>query len=122
MFSLPSSSQQRLCLRTTTLRRPRFSLPEAIRAFGWPGRPTSSSRAEIPRRSRRIDGQSLRGNDVMKRTTPILGALVCFALVQPAVASESFILNIPVRGNANQETGEVRIALGFNAAPADAQL
>jgi hypothetical protein len=58
----------------------------------------------------------------MKRTTSVLGILLFFALVSPAVASESFVLNIPVRGNANQETGEVRIALGLNAAPAGAQL
>src|ERR1700686_1268012 len=58
----------------------------------------------------------------MKRTARILRLLLCLALVSPAVASESFILNIPIRGNANQETGEVRIALGLNAAPAGAQL
>src|SRR5260370_20991903 len=58
----------------------------------------------------------------MKRTTSVLGTLLFFALVPTAVASESFILNIPIRGNANQETGEGRIALGLNAAPAGAQL
>jgi von Willebrand factor type A domain len=58
----------------------------------------------------------------MKRATPFLGAILCLAVVTPAVASESFILNIPVRGIPNQETGEVRIALGLSAAPAGAQL
>jgi hypothetical protein len=58
----------------------------------------------------------------MKRTIVILGSVLCFALVSRAVASESFTLNIPIRGNANQETGEVRIALGLNAPPAGAQL
>jgi hypothetical protein len=58
----------------------------------------------------------------MKRRTVVLGSLLCLALVPPAVASESFILNIPVRGNANQETGEVRIALGLSAPPGGAQL
>jgi hypothetical protein len=51
-----------------------------------------------------------------------LGTLVCLALAGTASASESFTLNIPVRFNANQETGEVRITLGLNAAPAGAQL
>jgi hypothetical protein len=58
----------------------------------------------------------------MKRATALLGTIFCLAMVVPAVASESFILNIPVRGNANQETGEVRISLGLSAAPAGAQL
>jgi hypothetical protein len=58
----------------------------------------------------------------MKRTAAVLGALGCFALVSPIVASESFTLNIPIRGNASQETGEVRIALGLSAAPAGSQL
>ncbi len=58
----------------------------------------------------------------MKRTTAIPGMLICFALASPVLASESFTLDIPVRGNASQETGEVRIALGLNAAPAGAQL
>src|SRR5258708_3785672 len=83
---------------------------------------TTPAPSKILLSSLRIDGQSLRGKDVMKRATSVLGTLLFFALVSPAVASESFILNIPVRGNANQETGEVRIALGLNAAPAGAQL
>lgn len=48
--------------------------------------------------------------------------LLCFVLATSAIASESFTLNIPVRFNANQETGEVRVTLGLNAAPAGAQL
>jgi hypothetical protein len=55
----------------------------------------------------------------MKRT---LGVLFCFAFAVSAFASESFTLNIPVRGNAQQETGEVRIVMGLSAAPAGAQL
>lgn len=55
----------------------------------------------------------------MKRTTAILLSLA-FSL--PAAASESFLLNIPLRFNAQQETGEVRIVLGLNAAPAGSQL
>ncbi|MEO8033894.1 MAG: vWA domain-containing protein [Acidobacteriota bacterium] len=54
-----------------------------------------------------------------------LGLLVSLAfavLVAPASASESFTLNIPLRFNASQETGEVRILLTLDAAPAGAQL
>jgi hypothetical protein len=45
-----------------------------------------------------------------------------FALALPLFASESFTLNIPLRFNASQETGEVRITLALSAAPAGAQL
>lgn len=37
-------------------------------------------------------------------------------------ASESFVLNIPVRFNANQETGKVLVTLTLDSAPAGAQL
>jgi hypothetical protein len=48
---------------------------------------------------------------------------IAFALcTASASASESFTLNVPVRFNANQETGEVRITLELDAAPAGAQL
>jgi hypothetical protein len=61
----------------------------------------------------------------MKR--PIVALSVLFALaaaLQPstAAASEAWVLNIPVRGNANQESGMVRATLELNAAPAGAQL
>ncbi|HUR79727.1 MAG TPA: hypothetical protein VM733_03110, partial [Thermoanaerobaculia bacterium] len=39
-----------------------------------------------------------------------------------AAADEAFILSIPQRFNANQETGEVRVTLTLAAAPAGAQL
>ena len=61
----------------------------------------------------------------MTKINATLGILLCLALAFPyekASASESFTLNVPVRFNANQETGEVRITLGLNAAPAGAQL
>jgi hypothetical protein len=61
----------------------------------------------------------------MKKINATLGILFCLALAFPsgkASASESFTLNVPVRFNANQETGEVRITLGLDAAPAGAQL
>jgi hypothetical protein len=61
----------------------------------------------------------------MKRTTAALVTVLCIAFAfssVPAFASESFTLNIPVRFNAQQETGEVRITLTLNAAPAGAQL
>ena len=44
----------------------------------------------------------------MKRT--ILATFVLAVLaVLPARASESFILDIPIRFNANQETGDVKV-------------
>ena len=61
----------------------------------------------------------------MKRTTAAVGMFLCavFALPSvPADASESFTLNIPLRGNPQQETGEVRITLTLNASPAGSQL
>jgi hypothetical protein len=61
----------------------------------------------------------------MKRTTAAVVMFLCalFALQSiPASASESFTLNIPLRGNPQQETGEVRITLTLNAAPAGSQL
>src|SRR5437016_2541572 len=48
--------------------------------------------------------------------------LLGFALSIPLSADESFTLNIPVRGNASQETGRVKITLTLDAAPAGAQL
>jgi hypothetical protein len=61
----------------------------------------------------------------MKRTTTALFSVLCavFALQSvPASASESFTLDIPIRGNPQQETGEVRITLTLNAASAGSQL
>src|ERR1043166_9296031 len=61
----------------------------------------------------------------MKRTTAAVVMFLCavFALQSlPAHASESFTLNIPLRFNPQQETGEVRISLTLNAAPAGSQL
>src|SRR5258706_10961975 len=58
----------------------------------------------------------------MKRAPVALGIALSLLFAAAIFASESFTLNIPVRGNAQQETGEVRVALGLNAAPAGAQL
>ncbi|MEO8382748.1 MAG: vWA domain-containing protein [Acidobacteriota bacterium] len=55
----------------------------------------------------------------MKRTTILLFSL---ALAWPLLASESFVLNVPLRFNVQQETGEVRVVLGLSGAPAGAQL
>lgn len=57
----------------------------------------------------------------MKRSPIVLGIL-CVFLSMAAFASESWILDIPVRGIANQETGEVRLIMDLNAAPAGSQL
>lgn len=59
----------------------------------------------------------------MKRIV-IPGILLGLAIASatPARADESFVLNIPQRGDATQEIGEVRILLGLSAAPGGAQL
>src|SRR5436190_1920822 len=48
--------------------------------------------------------------------------LFALALAAPALASESFTLNIPLRFNPVQETGEVRITLTLDTPPTGAQL
>jgi hypothetical protein len=58
----------------------------------------------------------------MKRTTLALVTVLCVAFALPAIASESFTLDIPIRGNPQQETGQVLITLELNAASAGAQL
>ena len=57
----------------------------------------------------------------MKRSLLVLGVL-CVLFSTAAFASESWVLNIPVRFIANQETGEVRLVMGLSAAPAGSQL
>ena len=56
----------------------------------------------------------------MKRTFAAL--VVCLGFALSAFASESWLLDIPVRGIPNQETGKVRLVMGLNAAPAGSQL
>jgi hypothetical protein len=61
----------------------------------------------------------------MKRALVALAVLVAFACVllpSTAAASEAWILNIPVRGIPNQESGMVRTTLELSAAPAGSQL
>jgi VWA domain-containing protein len=61
----------------------------------------------------------------MKRASVALAVLVAFASVlrpSTAAASEAWILNIPVRGIPNQESGMVRTILELSAAPAGSQL
>lgn len=55
----------------------------------------------------------------MKR---IASALFVSLIAVTAFASESWILDVPLRGIANQETGEVRMLMDLSAAPAGAQL
>jgi len=62
---------------------------------------------------------------LMKRTTLVLVSIFCAAIAfqsSPAAASEAFTLNIPLRFNNQQETGEVRITLTLSGAPAGSQL
>src|SRR5438046_9710571 len=61
----------------------------------------------------------------MKRASVALAVLVAFAsllLPSTAAASEAWILDIPVRGIPNQESGMVRATLELSAAPAGSQL
>ena len=61
----------------------------------------------------------------MQRTASVLRTIlfVTFALIPAtAFASVSFILNIPQRQDASQETGEVRILIGLGGASAGSQL
>jgi hypothetical protein len=61
----------------------------------------------------------------MKRASIALAVLVAVAsamLPSAAAASEAWILNIPVRGIPNQESGMVRVTLELSAAPAGSQL
>jgi len=58
----------------------------------------------------------------MKRKTAVLGALISILFAAAALASESFTLDIPLRFNAQQETGKVLVTLTLSAAPAGAQL
>ncbi|MEA2345398.1 MAG: hypothetical protein QOF63_3567 [Thermoanaerobaculia bacterium] len=59
----------------------------------------------------------------MKRASVALAVLVAFALLpSTAAASEAWILNIPIRGVVNQESGMVRVDLELSAAPAGSQL
>jgi hypothetical protein len=61
----------------------------------------------------------------MKRVSVALSAIAIFLIAllpSSAAASEAWILNIPIRGNANQESGMVRTTLELDAAPAGSQL
>ncbi|MEA2325347.1 MAG: hypothetical protein QOE68_306, partial [Thermoanaerobaculia bacterium] len=59
----------------------------------------------------------------MKRALVALGVLIASALLpSTAAASEAWILNIPIRGIPNQESGMVRATLELSAAPAGSQL
>jgi von Willebrand factor type A domain len=55
----------------------------------------------------------------MKRVLGIVCLLVCASAVW---ADEAFLLNVPLRFMASQETGEVRITLTLSAVPAGSQL
>jgi hypothetical protein len=58
----------------------------------------------------------------MKRTLYLLPVVLSLAVAAPAIADEAWVLDIPVRGNAQQETGEVRMVLGLSAAPNGSQM
>jgi len=44
----------------------------------------------------------------MKRAISLLSVVLSFAVALPLLADEAWLLDIPVRGNSQQETGEVR--------------
>src|SRR5436305_12358916 len=61
----------------------------------------------------------------MKRASVALSVFVAFAsslLPSTAAASEAWVLNIPIRSNANQESGMVKVNLELDSAPAGSQL
>jgi hypothetical protein len=58
----------------------------------------------------------------MKRCSAALAMVLSLTFAGSILASESFVLDIPVRGNSQQETGEVRIVLTLSAAPAGSQV
>src|SRR3954447_15721977 len=60
-----------------------------------------------------------RGKEVMKRI--LLVVLVCL-LPLSALGSEAFILDIPLRFNTQQETGDAKVLLELSAAPTGSQL
>lgn len=58
----------------------------------------------------------------MKRRLSLLPVVLSLALAAPLIADEAWLLDIPIRGNAQQETGEVRIFLNLSAAPNGSQI
>src|ERR1043166_5512942 len=58
----------------------------------------------------------------MKRTLSLLPVVLSLALAAPLLADEAWILDIPTRGNVQQETGEVRLVLNLSAAPNGSQI
>ena len=58
----------------------------------------------------------------MKRGLSLLPVVLSLAVSLPLLASEAWLLDIPVLGNAQQDTGEVRIVLGLSAAPAGSSI
>jgi hypothetical protein len=58
----------------------------------------------------------------MKRTLSLLPVVLSLTLAAPLLADEAWLLDIPVRGNSQQETGEVRIVLELSAAPNGSQI
>ena len=58
----------------------------------------------------------------MKRGLSLLPVVLSLAVALPLLADEAWLLDIPVRGNSQQETGEVRMVLGLSAAPAGSQI
>lgn len=58
----------------------------------------------------------------MKRALSLLSVVLFFAVALPLLADEAWLLDIPLRGNSQQETGEVRIILGLSASPNGSQI
>src|SRR5689334_12298131 len=58
----------------------------------------------------------------MKRTLSLLPVVLCLVLAVPVLADEAWLLDIPIRGNAQQETGEVRMFLDLSASPNGSQI
>ncbi len=58
----------------------------------------------------------------MKRRVSLLPVVLSLALAAPLIADEAWLLDIPIRGNAQQETGEVRMFLDLSASPNGSQI
>ena len=58
----------------------------------------------------------------MKRTLSLLPVVLSLVLAAPLIADEAWVLDIPIRGNAQQETGEVRMVLDLSASPSGSQI
>jgi len=58
----------------------------------------------------------------MKRMLSLFPVVLSLVVAIPLIADEAWLLDIPIRGNAQQETGEVRMILDLSASPNGSQI